>query len=848
MNEGIDERLLFLTARLADGQAIDWEFAREELPEDLVTRLVSLDRLFRVMRSGTSGSPAADMEQWGHLRVGAPLAEGGYGLVVRAFDPILQREVALKLRRPDAMDEVTAWIHEARRLARVRHPNVLAVHGADIHNNVPGLWSDLVVGQTLAERLRDGPLDKSELLSLAAKLSAAVAAVHAEGIVHGDIKPSNIMIQPDGTPILMDFGAAREGSTVAATVGSPLFMAPEQFSGAPVSRAADIYAFGVLLYRMLVGRHPVEAESLNALAESHERGAQPDCRRLPRGYRALVSSCLARDPEERPDAASVHERLRTLERAPAVRRRRIAICGIFASLLVGLIAAGAGLMRALESEREARLERNKAAGTLAFVENMLEAPSMLNKGPELKVVDLLDAAARELEMLPPDARLEAAPVHLILGNTYRSLDQYKAAQRQLTRALELLDAQPAVNEAELLDIRTELAVIAFFLDDAVGADALFEAVRGDAEALGGRRSLPYLKATFKQGEIAIGRGDYAAAIELLEHANAHSATLPEDEELPPKIQTKLAQLYAVSGRLEEAEHLARKALEWEFVHRGEATIPGVILRNSLAIVLNHKGDFGRAETQLRQGLSALDRVAPGPSRIRSGLQANLANALHGQGRVEEAIEVNKAILEAAHSRAEPNWRRIIDVTGNIGGSYLESGDYDQARTWLREATRLAREKTGPESTAFLYPAMNLCSLYLETGAIEQAVSYCGDISETAGQALGPDHLLTLQTASFLGAVLVRAGQAEKGLSVLQRTAGSMREHLGQTNPITLRNDAFVVEALLAAGHPQEAKASAISLLAARREALPAGHPDIGKAKRLLQQVRDNSSDAGEEWE
>ena len=194
-------------------------------------------------------APVEALFNWGHLQVRELIAQGSFGEVYRAFDPMLERDVALKLRHSKSLSiPNTSYIQEARRLARIRHPNVLAVHGAGSHNNRVGLWCDLIEGVTLSEKLRqEGPLTADQALSFATGLSDALARVHEAGMVHCDVKSSNVMIGADGRIVLMDFGAGNDlcdEKTQETSFGTPLYMAPELFQDQSPQTACDIYSLG----------------------------------------------------------------------------------------------------------------------------------------------------------------------------------------------------------------------------------------------------------------------------------------------------------------------------------------------------------------------------------------------------------------------------------------------------------------------------------------------------------------------------------------------------------------------------------------------------------------------------
>ena len=266
------------------------------------------------------GPPAALFTR-GPLEVRELLGQGSSGEVYRALDRRLEREVALKLRYPEAGSDETStlrFLDEARRLARVRHANVVAVYGAEIHDGRVGIWTDLVCGKTIEERLaQDGPLGADEAILIGLDLSRALAAVHAAGLVHGDIKAANVMRAEGGRIVLMDFGSVSERLHAAgrrgppAAFGTPAAMAPELFERHPPSPASDLYALGVLLYRLTSGRYPVPASAVDELKEKHRRGERVPLRDvrsdLPVAFVQVVERALDPDPEARYASAGAME-------------------------------------------------------------------------------------------------------------------------------------------------------------------------------------------------------------------------------------------------------------------------------------------------------------------------------------------------------------------------------------------------------------------------------------------------------------------------------------------------------------------------------------------------------------
>ncbi|SCL28162.1 serine/threonine protein kinase [Micromonospora rhizosphaerae] len=240
---------------------------------------------------------------------------GGMSEVWRAHDLVLDRPVAVKLISPGQDDEATLVERirdEARSAARLVHPNVASVHDFGTSTLLPGhelpyIVMELAEGETLAAHLRDGPLDWRIAVRVCAEVSAGLAAAHAHGIVHRDVKPANVILTPSGVKVL-DFGIATPAGSPDRTpdgivVGTPAYLAPEQLDRQPATPAADMYAVGVLVYYCLTGRLPYQASSATQLLGARKRRAPeplPEIEGLAPEVADLCRNCLADDPARRP--------------------------------------------------------------------------------------------------------------------------------------------------------------------------------------------------------------------------------------------------------------------------------------------------------------------------------------------------------------------------------------------------------------------------------------------------------------------------------------------------------------------------------------------------------------------
>lgn len=270
---------------------------------------------------GPSQTTPPPIQSWGTLKIIERISRGGFGDVYRAYDPDLQREVALKLARSDRLQRPGAakrFLAEARTLARIRHPHVVVVHGVAEHDGCPGFWTDLIQGKTLAEMHRDqGNFGPHEASAVGIVLCQALAALHNAGLVHRDVKPQNVMREQGGRYVLLDFGSADvqlpESTTIRGVEGTARFMAPEVLlQSAPARVTSDIYSLGVLLFWLASGKYPVNASTREELYDAHEKGTRqhllqvrPD---LPAGFVQIVERCVDSNPERRFDAAAELER------------------------------------------------------------------------------------------------------------------------------------------------------------------------------------------------------------------------------------------------------------------------------------------------------------------------------------------------------------------------------------------------------------------------------------------------------------------------------------------------------------------------------------------------------------
>ena len=284
------------------------------------------------------------------------LGAGGMGEVWLATDEVLQRTVAVKVMLPGVADDpdfARRFEAEATSMARVNHPAVASIHDFGRDRGRLYLVMELVEGESLAQRLSRGRLSPEETMRLVAQTAAGLRAVHDRGLVHRDIKPANLLVRPDGSVVITDFGIARHADASHLTVsgailGTPTYLSPEQVRGEPAGPLSDVYSLGLVAHECLAGEKPFAGGNPYAVAlQRLQSGPRPLAVDVPPAVRAVVERALAVDPADRWQSAADLARAADagqITPAPAPRRPIIlmTLAGLAALLLVvgGLVIRG----------------------------------------------------------------------------------------------------------------------------------------------------------------------------------------------------------------------------------------------------------------------------------------------------------------------------------------------------------------------------------------------------------------------------------------------------------------------------------------------------------------------------
>jgi eukaryotic-like serine/threonine-protein kinase len=644
------------------------------------------------------GGPAPDaLDRWGPFEHLERVGRGSFGEVYRAFDPALQRHVALKLLLPRRLtrdEEVGALLREARAIARVRHPNVVPIYGVDRHDGRLGFWSDFVKGQTLAEFVTtQGAIGPREAALIGIDVCRAAGAVHAAGFLHRDIKAGNVMREEGGRILLMDFGLTHEHGTGEATSGTPAYMAPELMLGQPATISSDVYAIGIMLFYLLTRRYPVEGADVAELRAAHASGtrrtlldARPD---LPEPLARVVETAISAAPEKR--FASTGQMIAALSEAiglgspaalaPAAAKPRglrswmLAPVAIAAALLLAVFVRPAVSPRAdarapVAGQQEdyrrahellAHYYRPQALETaIPLLEKIVAqdtqfAPAFADLG---RANFLQFAQQRDTKYLEParDASLRALAIapdlvsaHVTLGFLYAFTDQNDLAGHELESALRL-DTFNAAAYGALAELQARQ-----------GRTGLVEATLQKAVRLAPDDWL----LNMQLGAHYLDGAKWAQAGEQFRHA---VELVPDN----PRAYNNLGLVYRGLGKLDDSAAAFQKAIDLE---------PTFIHFRNLGMVLAEAGRYPEAEQALGRSIDMR------PNQYRAwGLLASVYANQHA-----DAAKVRDTYLKAIALAADLLKQTPKDeyLLADVGGYYAAVGKEKESLPLLAQAAALA---------------------------------------------------------------------------------------------------------------------------------------------------------------
>jgi tetratricopeptide (TPR) repeat protein/predicted Ser/Thr protein kinase len=717
------------------------------------------------LRDGELGRHPADSqapapEQIGRYTVLSRLGAGAMGVVYAAYDPELDRKVAVKLIKVSRGRVSTSanarLLREAQALAKLDHPNVVPVHDAGSFGGQVFIAMKFVEGQTLGDWLKNEPRPALEdLLRVFARAGRGLAAAHIHGLVHRDFKPDNVMIGSDGQVRVMDFGLVRSDADqdelpddepdlqeageqdpldprltrTGALLGTPAYMSPELFTGDAASVHSDQFAFCVSLYAGLYGERPFPGETLATIVFNATEGKvrpPPTNSTVPTWLRKVVLRGLRANPSERwPDMPSL---LEALADDPAVRRRRSLVVGAATASLVGLVAV-AGM--ALQSNEK------KCADSARHLSGIWDAPIQEEIG----------------------ARIEASPLPFASASWQRTQAQIQEwslawvdARRDACEDTQVRGEQ----SAKLLDLRMAC------LDDHLGTLGATSEVLREADDAAIRRL----------SKLAGGLPDLTPCSDpAYLTAEVRPPTNPTEIERVGQIEEMLAQSSALgrAGQTAKALEVAKQA--WSLA-QGSAHEPiQVRARQTMSHRRNSSGEYDSGLDFAKQAFYQAVRLR---MHRRAGIAARSAVYTLGYhlGRHDEALEWG--LHAQANFGDEPDAR----LEANLGATLLKKGDYAEARLHLDKALALYTEQEGADSYKAATVHMNFSALASYEGKHEESLDHIDATLVGYAKYYGPDHPEVGNAHLNKGGALAGLARWDEALAETEKSRTILEEALG----------------------------------------------------------------------
>ena len=755
--------------------------------------------------------PIHSGDRWGHLTIIEKIGAGGMGLVFKAYDEILDRLVAVKFlnTKSSAFTSSEAFIAEARRIAKVRHPNVLAIHGANTHADLTGFWAELIQGRTLDQHIEKG-LDWSQLLQLADDLSNALAIIHENQIVHGDIKPLNIMIDNTKGAILMDFGSGFDiqNTDNQLTSSTPSIMAPELFKGSTKTKQTDIYALGTVYYFISSGGvFPYQASSYQDLENQVSNHAKINFEFLQgtRKWKQLIHGMLHHNADKRPSAEHVRKIIGEIKQAPIKRNKRLAL----SSLLLFLIGTTIILSYSYYSLDKAQKNTQKALFETTEVNQlmsqMLSSVSPVVKGKDVLMLDVIDELITETINNSSISDNVKARSLLTLAHSLNGLDQSSDA----IALLEIILGYP-----ELVD-ETKVHTLCAHARFSLGIDQSTLSIQLAQKKINQAKQL---LAGFAEGQ----RQDLEA---LILHAQA---------------QTDMAQ-----EKWPAAEENINKAIQYWMTLRPSKSInreKGVLL-NDLGSIANERGEFAQAASYFAQAVSFFESFEQGLNSNILSTKNNWAINLRKSGEVEEAIDLYQELIEQTEIFIGKDHEIYLFLMQNLAGALNDDGQIDASIKILESISPSMIQKFGTESQAYISMRTTLANNLKSLQDFVSAEAIYHEVINLAIKLYGENHSEVLLNQYNLAELYYESDNPQKAVNLLEIQLPKAVESLGQKHIISVYMlEAFAWSKYLIGGQAEEALFQMREAVKLKRQVFGNSNSVTKKAQEKLEIIESAQKD------
>lgn len=777
------------------------------------------------------------------------LGAGGMGTVFRAYDPDLDRRVAIKVLRSDLAGSARdheRLAREAKLLARLTHPNVVAVHEVGTMDEGVFVAMEYVEGQDLGAWARANPPGSrarlTRALDLLLQAGQGLAGAHAVGLVHRDVKPSNILVGKDGRVRVADFGLARgeaatdrvppinhttaetsygdserirsstddeDPSRTQGIVGTPAYMAPEQRRGEAVSALADQFAWCVTAWEVLLGARPE--------LESGQPPREPSGSTMPRHVRSCLRRGLSRNPADRFE--SMGALLAAFSRDPArARRRWLSGAVVTGSALATTVAYQAHRASLCEGV-DAPIAETWTAARRDAVRDAFAATS----------VPFADSSWRQVEGIFDDyvgawsdASVDVCEATRIEG--LQPSDVLVSANRCLETRRAELDA--------LIEVFS--AADAPMIRSAVGAASSLAPIDACTDPRRVRDTIPLPDHDAKADEVMQARAK-VSRLRMWRAAGQHRAALEGFEALEPTARALgyppvLAEVLLSLG-------MARETL-------GDGAGATAALEEAYWLALEHRHDVVAAKA----ARALVDHLAAAADLDAAGRWVKAAEVVTRRATADPAMAANLArtiarlrMMQGDSAAAEASLRHAIEIAptplqrsshaNNLALVLASQNRFSDAMPILVEAIEINEHELGPDHIDLAPPLVNLANLRIDLGETDEAVAPAERALALRRATFGPRHPDVASSLQTLGRIAYTRRDFSAARAYFEEALDIVRETRGPGDPLVTRIESSLAAALVDLGELEEALALHRGVLEARSETLGLDHPDTGKAWR-----------------
>ncbi|MEM9453271.1 MAG: serine/threonine-protein kinase [Myxococcota bacterium] len=781
------------------------------------------------------------------------LGAGGMGVVYAAYDPKLDRKVALKVLRPGvAKDRGRArLLREAQALGKLAHPHVVGIYDVGMVDAQLWLAMEMVEGPTLRAWLRQ-PRSWREVLKVMRGAGEGLAAAHAVGLLHRDFKPDNVMVGNDGRARVMDFGLVRVGSEQSSSqsgrsrvpsasealmaeltqegsiIGTPAYMPPEQFERLRITAAADQFSFCATLWEALYGERPFMPDARDGVLRSPPKG-----RDVPGRLRKVCERGLARDPRDRwPSMLVLLEQLRRISRP---RYRRWVALGAVVAVAGGLAAgwysaapercdgAEAELAGLWDEERKPEVKAAILGTKLAYAAETW-----------VRVEDRLDQYAESWASKHVDV-CEATRVREVYGNEELGLRMRCMYERK--RALGAAVNTLAVADATV--VRNALKLVA-------GLPGLEQC--DDLEALQARVPPPEdPEVAWKVEQLRVQIAD----IDVARRVETYGSRLVEAEHLvkqaealgygPVQAEAKALRgdLRARTGRFVEAEQDLRDSYMLAMEHGDDDVAIWTVIGLSQLLSVRQ----GRQAEGWAWGQAAMAHATRSGDRVMVALGLNnLGKVLHARGKYDQARHHYEQSLQIREQELGVDHLGVAIGLLNLGTVLCDQGKYEQARAYYERALEIREQELGVSHPDVAMTLNNLGTVFHSQGDYDEAKRHYERALRIREAALGPDHPDFVNTLSNLGVLLSDRGEHEQARRYHERVLKEWNRSLGPDHPrvataLVNLGDSFEYQEMY-----EQARVHFERALEIWEEALGPDHPNLPDALLGLARVDEAQGD------